>query len=382
VKIVLAAVISLEPFSPGMAWNWLQHAIGFRRLGHDVTFVEQVDPSWCVDAAGEPCEYERSVNRARFIELMSRFDLLASACQLSDGGERTTGLSRAELVAAAREADVLINMSGHVTADWVLESVRRRVYVDQDPVFTQLWHAEYGADLDFNRHDAFATVGLNIGTGHSPIPDCGLRWIHVLPPVVPDLWRSDMDLSSRRFTTVASWAGYKDLAYQGETYSSKYEEFGRFADLPERVGQELEVALNGYRDADRGVSLLRERGWKLEDARRVGGLDGYADYLRRSRAEIGVAKNAYVKGRSGWFSDRSAHYLASGKPVLAQSTGFEHRLPTEQGLLTFSTVDEAAEGVERINADYAAHCRAARAFAEEHLDYRKVLLPLLEEVLS
>jgi hypothetical protein len=133
---------------------------------------------------------------------------------------------------------------------------------------------------------------------------------------------------------------------------------------------------------DPDAALLERRGWRVVDASRLCSLGGYRDYIARSRAEIGVAKHAYVKGGSGWFSDRAAHYLASGKPVLAQSTGFEWCLPTGRGLLTFQDADEAAAGIAEINGDYRAHCRAARAFAEEFLDHRKVLPAMIEVAMS
>jgi hypothetical protein len=377
-RILFGAVISTHPFSPGMAWNWMHHVVGLRQLGHEVCYVEEVRPGWCVDAQGRPCAYAQSVQRRRFRETLERFDLLTQGCQVYDQGEATFGLSREEVTRKAREADLLVNVSGHVTAEFILDSVRRRAYVDQDPVYTQLWHAEYGKDLGFTRHDVFFSVGLNIGTPHSPIPDCGVPWYPYLPPVVLDYWPWRFDPSCTHFTTVASWTGYSDLCYQGQWYRSKYDEFSRFAPLPRQTGQPFEVLLKCFRTGDEGVRLLQENGWSVREAGGIADLDSYQHYLARSRAEIGIAKGAYVLGRSGWFSDRAAHYLASGRPVLAQSTGFERCLPTGRGLLAFSTLEEAAGGVEQINCEYEAHCRAAREFAAEYLDYRKVFSRMLD----
>jgi hypothetical protein len=226
-------------------------------------------------------------------------------------------------------------------------------------------------------HDVFFSVGLNIGTPESPIPDCGIEWHHTLPPVVLDDWPVQVDPSCKRFTTIASWSGYGDLCHKGEWYRSKYEEFKRFAQLPHHIDQEFEVALKAYRDDDAGIRLLRANGWHLSSTSDLADLSGYQQYIARSRGEIGIAKHAYVKGRSGWFSDRAAHYLAAGKPVLAQSTGFERHLPTGSGLLTFRDMEEAVAGIESINRNYEGHCRAAQAFAEDYLDYRKVLPKML-----
>lgn len=377
-KVVLGAVVSIPPFSAGMAWNWMNLALGLRQLGHDVWYVEEVEPGWCVDRRGRPCGFERSANRELFADLVERFELHGRASQVYNQGEATSGVPFRELLAAVRGADLLLNMAGHVKAEAILDSVQRRVYVDQDPVFTQLWSAEYQAELGLDRHDAFFTVGLNIGTPHTEIPDCDRRWHHVLPPVVLDLWPPRIDPACARFTTVASWGSFHDIQYRGAWYGSKRREFERFAELPRRAGQDLEVALRRYDPTDPTLQLLRSNGWAITDTREVGSVDSYQDFIAGSRAEIGISKQAYVAGRSGWFSDRSAHYLASGKPVLAQSTGFERCLPAGSGLLSFSDLDEAVAGIEAINGRYAAHCHAARELAGEHLDHRKVIPRMLE----
>jgi hypothetical protein len=225
------------------------------------------------------------------------------------------------------------------------------------------------------------TVGLNIGTPHSPIPDCGIEWHHALPPVVPEFWAGVAARPAPKdapFTTVASWGGYADLCFRGEWFRTKYDEFRRFAELPRRAGQTLEVLLKNVRKDDDGVRLLRENGWAVREAPETSDLSAYRDYLAGSRAEIGITKGAYAKGRSGWFSDRTASYLAGGRPALVQSTGFEWRLPTGAGMLTFADMEQAVAGVESMNCDYPAHCRAAREFAAAYLDYRKVLPGMLD----
>ena len=377
-KIIIGAVISLPPYAPGFAWHWLQYAVGFQQLGHEVYYLEEVEPAWCVDAAGRPCDFAHSINRSLFKAAMGRFNLMDHACQIYNRGQETFGLSLDSAVALAKEADLLINMSGHIKTDFILDNIKRRVYMDQDPVYTQLWYAEYGQDVNFEGHDLFFSVGLNIGTDYSAIPDCGLKWHHTLPPVVLEHWPSEVNAHSRRFTTIASWSGYGDLQYRGEWYRSKYEEFRRFASLPQQANQEFEVALRRHHAEDPGVQLLLTNGWSLCEASRIADLDAYQSYIRRSRAEISIAKHAYVKGRSGWFSDRASHYLASGKPVLAQATGFERHVPTGRGVIAFGSMEEACTGVEAINGNYESHCRAARAFAAEYLDHRVVLPKMLE----
>jgi hypothetical protein len=381
VRIIVGAVTSLPPYCPGMIWNRMQYALGFRELGHDVYFVEQVEPDWCVDSSGHHCRLQDSVNRRWFDAIMDEFGFTGRACQLYRSGEATSGMSLDALAAVCRDGDLLLNIAGHVKADVVLGNVRRRAYLDQDPVYTQLWRAEYGHDVNLDAHDTFFTVGLNIGTAHTDIPTCGLTWHHTLPPVVMNDRPAPANgaADGGRFTTIASWKSFGDICYRGEWYYSKDAEFRRFAALPARVDQEFEVALRRNDPADEGVRLLRANGWVVTASSRFTDLAVYRDHIAGSRAEIGIAKNAYVRGRSGWFSDRTADYLAHGRPALVQATGFERHLPTGQGLLTFDSMDEAVDGVERINRDYTAHCRAARNIAEEFLDSRKVLPKLLED---
>lgn len=381
-RILVAGALTVEPFSAGIAWDWLQIAVGLGRLGHEVYFVEELKASWAVDRHGRPTTYAACVNRSRFLALAERFGMGQRACQLYDGGRATTGLSLAELMRKAEGADLLLNVSGHLRERRVLERVARRAYLDQDPVYTQLWVAEYGEDLGFGDHDVFFTVGLDIGRPTCPIPTAGVRWHPMLPPVVLDFWVPSREPRAGSFTTVASLTGYAELRFEGRSYGSKYAEFARLVELPRKTGQALEVALKAFRPDDPLIRAMRLGGWRIADAVEVDGLDKYRAYIAASRAEIGVAQQAYVRGRSGWFSDRSAHYLASGKPVLAQATGFERHLPVGRGLLSFATADEAGRGIDAINADYDAHCTAARELAEEHLDYRKILPALLDACMS
>ena len=174
-KIILAAVVSLPPYSAGRELHRLGYIKGLTRLGHEVFFVEEVKSSWCVDDKGLQVPYRRSINRRRFFRAIRSFGLDGRACQILEGGSETTGMSMQALTKVAEDADLLFNWSGHLKTDRVLSKCKRRVYLDQDPVYTQLWHAEYGVDLNFAMHHVFVSVGLNIGTPHSCIPNCGKR---------------------------------------------------------------------------------------------------------------------------------------------------------------------------------------------------------------
>lgn len=378
-KIILGAALTRYPFVAGSVWNRLHRVIGLQRLGHEVVFVEELKPAQVVDRAGRPCAYADSINRRWFAEITERFGGRGSACQVWQRGAETTGMSFEQLKSVARETDLLLNMSGHIATPAILEAVRRRVYLDEDPVYTQLWKAVHGCDLNLDCHEILFSVGQNIGTPASPIPDCGRTWRHFLPPVVPELWPDPLPAAGRRFTTVAALGSYADLEHQGVWYRSKAASFERLYDLPRQAHQEMEIALRTDDQELPLVTTLRDGGWQVRNAQQLGGLDEYRGFIARSRAEIGVAQAAYVTGRSGWFSDRSVHYLLAGRPVLAQSTGFDRVLPTGAGLLSFDSPGAAIAGVQQINDHYELHARAARELAREYFDYRRVLPRLLEQ---
>jgi hypothetical protein len=381
VKVIVGGVLSLPPFSPGTAWDRLHYVLGLRMLGHTVVFVEEVAPELCIDSGSRPCDFERSVNRDTFVTTVSRFGLLGSACQIYDGGRATAGLSMNELETAIAGADLLINISGHIKSEVVLGHPGRRAYLDQDPVYTQLWDVAYGVDLGLDRHEVLLTVGANVGAPDSPTPVGGRVWRQTLPPVVLDEWQFKLDPSARRFTTVSSGGRYADLSYGSRSYRSKRPEFMRFRTLPTCVEGEFELALRQEGD-DELTSRLADSGWIVGDAAKLTDLDAYRRFIAQSRAEIAIAKGAYVTGRAGWLGDRSSHYLASGKPVLAQSTGLETVLPTGHGLVTFSSLEEAVVGAEAINSAYEEHCLAARRLAEQCLAHDVVLPAMLETAMS
>jgi hypothetical protein len=380
-RVVIGASLSVPPFSAGTALDRVQYVLGLQALGHDAYLVEEVDGDWCVDCEGRRCAYECSVNRAVFRALAERFAMHGRACQLVRGRSASAGMSRRALLAAIDGADLLINISGHVRDDDVLARVQRRAYLDQDPVYTQLWHAVFGADVGLERHDILFTVGQRIGTAQSHIPDCGRRWEHTLPPVVPRLWPERPTWRGERFTTVSSWGRYADLEHDGRRYCSKEPEFLRFADLPRLSGQGFDLVLAAPAEREPAVVRLRAGGWRIRDRTAVADVSRYRRFIARSRGEIGIAKGAYVAGRAGWIGDRSCHYLVSGKPVLAQSTGIEGVVPVGEGLVTFATVEEAVEGARAIALDPERHARGARELAQEMFHYRRVLPALLERAM-
>jgi hypothetical protein len=232
----------------------------------------------------------------------------------------------------------------------------------------------------FAQYDALFTYGENVGQPGCAMPTGGARWLPTRQPVAIDLWPSTVGEPAAPFTTVMNWSAYGDHEHEGRIYGQKDREFTPFFSLPNETGRLMEIALNAPTD-------IRERlaagGWWIADPGEVTRDPWlYQDYLRFSRAEFSVAKHAYVSTRCGWFSDRSAGYLAMGRPVIVQDTGFSDFLPTGEGLLAFRTPEEAVAAIRRLDEDYAGHCRAARAVVEEYFDARRVLSNLLEESFS
>jgi hypothetical protein len=242
-----------------------------------------------------------------------------------------------------------------------------------------LWHAT-GVDVGLDGHTHHATVGQRIGAD-SPIPDCGKEWIHVLPPVALEAWPVVPTPPRDRVTTVANWRSYGSIQSGQEHFGQKAHSFREFMGLPSMTSAPLVVAINiSPGDAEDRRKLLNA-GWQLVDAARVASTPGaYRRFIQRSTAEIGLAKSGYVVGRTGWFSDRSAAYLATGRPVVAQDTGIGRFLSTGLGLLTARDAREAAAGIERVRRDYRLHSSAARQMAEDRLDAKVVLGGLLRSL--
>jgi hypothetical protein len=380
---IVAGALANKPLSGGEAWVRLSWVLGLRRLGFEVYFAEEIAGAGCRDAAGEPTGFRESVNRRYFEQVVADFGLAGRAGLLCDGGEDGAGLGLAELEAVAAEAELLVNISGHLSIESLLRAPRARLYLDLDPGFTQAWHADPAVEFELVGHDHYATVGLNVGGERSPIPSGGIEWLPTLPPVVLEQWpAAAVPSSPLRLTTVASWrAPFGAPLLTGRQTSLKHHQFRRFLELPERVGAELELALDIHPGDAADLEALRSHGWRIVDPHEVAASPTlFRDYLAGSGAEFSVAQGIYAEAVSGWFSDRSAAYLASGRPVLVQDTGIGERLPAGEGLLTFASFEQAVQGVERIAADPAGHSAAARELAIRQLDSDLVIGDLLARI--
>jgi hypothetical protein len=348
----------------GHAIHVLQILEGLRRLGNDVLFVEFLDAA------------PRAAAVAMFEAMLGG---RPAALVDAETGESFAGLARADVQAYAEDAAAVISLAAHYRREpWpLLEDVRPRILIETDPGYTHLWAADDDPCAIFGEHDVHFTVGLNVGTERSTIPTCGIEWRPLWPPVILDWWSTRAPIKRDRFTTVAAWRDYGYLEFEGRIIGPKVEEFTKFLDLPRASGEQLELTLAiDPEDPDR--ELLLDHGWRLEDPLLAGSPRRFRSYVSSSRGEFSCAKGGYVGTRSGWFSDRSACYLAAGRPVVLQATGFEDVLPTGEGALAVHDVDEAAEAIAEVRGNYARHSRAARELAREYFDAERLLSSMLQ----
>jgi|SRR6266550_1733705 len=364
---------SRVPDFPGSTWVRMQYLLGLERLGVEAYWVDRVKPV-------DPLAYHHSLDylTSRFDRLAHDFGFADRYCLVYNEGEKHFGLNGDELAALAGNADLLLNISGHLPASSPLNRIPRRAYIDVDPGFAQIWGKQH---LHFTPHNFFFTIGQNVGTERFVLPTNGVQWIPILPPVVLNQWPARIDESCVRFSTVADWHAVQNASYDGELYGGKQDEIIRFIEVPRLAQKNVDIALTINQTEHAAQGMLLENGWTIYDPYfYAGDVESYREFIQFSRAEFSVAKGGYVKSNSGWVSDRTACYLASGKPAIVQSTGFESTLPTGCGLLTFTTVEEAVAAIAHVESSYLEHCRAARRIAEEYFDSDRVLGGILEEV--
>lgn len=377
--ILVSGAVANKPLSGGEAWVRMSWVRGLRRLGYDVCFVEQIDSSHCVDACGREAPFERSVNRSTFESVIEALAPGCPAALLCDGGRASVGLDFDDVVERAGDAELLVNVSGHLEIEAIKAGPRRCAYVDVDPGFTQIW-ADGGGGARLEGHDAYFTVGENIGTAECPIPSAGLDWLPLPQPVTLEDWPGMPAVPADRFTTVATWRSpLGSLSHGDVEFQGKHHQWRRMAELPRLAPQEFEIALQIHPGDSRDRAALEENGWRLVDPRSVAGDPlAFRSYVQGSAAEFSVAHPVYVDTASGWLSDRTLRYLACGRPALVQDTGAGRRYPLGEGLVPFRTLEGAVAGAAAIAADYDAHAHAARALAETYFDSDVVLKRFLE----
>ncbi len=277
--------------------------------------------------------------------------------------------------------DILLNLSGiNPVREWLLQ-IPKRAFIDTDPAFTQIRHlTDKNAEKLAEKHNYFFTFGENYGFKDCLIPKDGFDWKPTRQPVVLDLWKVTEGKKDAKWTTVMQWDSYRTLEYNGQIFGMKSASFDEYADLPKMTEEKFELAI-GSANAPR--ECLKSEGWKIINPLVPTQTPWtYQKYIENSKAEWTIAKHGYTSSKSGWFSERSVGYLASGRPVLTEETGFSQFIESGSGLLSFSSKEEALSGIEKINGDYHRHCKAAREITANFFSHEKVLSKLLDSILS
>jgi hypothetical protein len=385
-RIVVSGYMIRHPFA-GNVLAFFHYILGLYRLGHDVVYLDESGwPNSCYDP--EAHDYSDDPRAGlRFVRaLLANYDAKIPVYYVNRDNGRVYGVDWDELKRMLGAADLLLNIGG---VCWLPEfrSCRRRALIDMDPLFTQV--GRFGAE-GIHEYHAYFSYGGNIGRSGCTVPTDGIEWIPTVPPVVPEIWQGGESPRAERekgdaqanvvLTTIANWSAYGAVTYRGEHYGQKNEEFLRLIDLPSRTSQTLELALSGA--SEEVMQQMRTAGWSIRNAGEVSvDMETYHAYITGSRGEFSAAKHAYVKTRSGWFSDRSVCYLAAGLPTILQDTGFSDWLSTGYGVVAFSSLEAAADCIEKVNREYAAHCQAATEITERIFSHRVVLPRLLDALL-
>ena len=378
-RIIVFGILFWYPLA-GVTYQFLHYLIGLRNLGYDPYYVED-SGRWIYDPQINDLSPDASGNIAQVQPILESYgfgDRWAFRGRYPGG--RCYGLTEEQLRTLYREADAFLNVTGAQEIRDEHLRCPRRIYVESDPFASQVKVARHDAATiaTLEAHDTLFTFGENIGAPDCTVPVERFTWLPTRQPIATELWEVQPAADGRAYTTITTWHNKgKDLEFQGDIYYwTKDREFEKFIDLPERrPNVKFELAAG----AEPGVYVrLESRGWAHRHSHSVSqDITCYHDYISGSRAEFTVARDQYVRPHTGWFSDRSACYLAAGRPVITQETGFSKFIPSGRGLFGFSTMDDILGAIDAVESDYDGHARAARELAEEYFAAEKVLGSLM-----
>ncbi|HEY6169565.1 MAG TPA: hypothetical protein VI454_16100 [Verrucomicrobiae bacterium] len=374
--------VAAFPEGGGHFWVYLQYVLGLRALGCDVYWLEAFRTKGRTERESAALRTFRARAKAWGLGDKLIVYLTHSKEPSPDLPDEYLVMSRDEAEAVYERADLLLNFH-YAISPALLKKFRRTALVDIDPGLLQFWVSR--GQVRVPRHDLYFTTGENVGAAGSRIPDCGLDWIHIRPPVCLERWPYTFDPSCEAFSTVSAWDASDWIVDGGETYeNTKRVAFLEFADLPRLTKQPLELALFLRYERDFADQRdLKSRGWRIRHSRDVASTpETYQTYIQRSRGEFSCAKRSCLKFQNAWVSDRTLCYLASGKPVVVQDTGPSAFLPNGEGMFRFNTPQQAAAALDAINVDYERHCQAARRLAETHFDAGQITGNILGHALG
>ena len=379
-RIIITGYMIRHPVAGNML-AYFHYLLGFHRLGHDICYLEENGwPDACYNPELGSYSDDPSFGIRAVQALLNNYDINVPVIYVNRKTNKVSGDRHTDIDHLLSSTDLLLNIGG-VCSLPQFALANKRALIDMDPLFTQLG---LFAGEDINDYDAYFSYGCNIGKTSLSIPSSSIQWLPVVPPVLPDIWQNFSTDTSRTdppFTTVCNWNAYGGVEHDGEHYGQKDVEFMKLLDLPKHVCPQLQLAISGADDNTK--KMFSTAGWSICNAADVShDLDTYQQYIAGSRGEFSAAKQAYVKTRSGWFSDRSVCYLAAGLPVIVQDTGISDWLTTGKGILTFSSMEQAIDCIEQVEADYNGHCQAAKQIAGEVFNYTVVLPQILEHAFA
>ena len=382
-KIIMGSYMIRYPLGGNLSWA-LQYLSGFKDLGHDVYIVEKyVHDDSCFDLFNQKMTNDCTSGIKIVTDLLARFGLENNWCFVSHD-DQYYGMSKKEIETLFKEADLYIENGSHEAWNEELSlSQAKTAFIDVDPVLTQInFHYRKKKTIPYPipDFDFYFTIGLNIGKPGNIIPTGDISWKYIFNPVNTKLFTQSSPNVDAPYSTIMNWRSYYARpTLNGVSYGHKEDEFLKFQDLPSMTNIPLEVALANI--PDNKDKELEELGWKVRHAQDVTySYDIFQNYLKNVKGEFSCVKNMYAATNSGWFSDKSAAFLASGRPVVLQETGFSSHLPVGEGLFAVNDVTEAKEAIELIEGNYQHHSKKAREIAHEYLDTGKVLGHLLDEV--
>ncbi len=358
--------------SGGQSWAILNYIIGFKKLGHDVFFYEEL------------LDIKNTAGHINFQEYIREIDCMLKKFKLGkiyciDYRGDVVGISKEKFHTILKRAKLFININGIIQSESIKAKVKKSIFLDIDPGLTQFWCEQYPEYMSrVKNHDLHFTIGKNIGNKDCHVPACGIHWLKTSHFAVLDIWKPKKNKNDA-FTTITHWDSGDGVFYKKKYFGYKSVEFMKYINLPKKVkNQAFEFSTYGMDDAT--STNFKEKGWFISDSRKYSkNIFTYKKYIEDSYASFSVAKNAYVESKCGWIAEREIAYLASGKPVVLQDTGFSRSFSTGKGLFTFKNMSGAVDAIKEINSNYAYHCKAARKIAEKYFDSDVVLKKLIAD---